>query len=139
MEKADPATLNVSDLPPGYPGQPNTQPAFGGPPPPSFVHQGSTGIGYPSGPVILTTIGGFPLPNCTPDPCQIQCPSCNNNVLTQTEYEAGAMTWLWAGGLCLLGCWLGCCLVPFCINETQDVIHKCPNCNSVVGRYRRLH
>lgn len=35
-------------------------------------------------------------------------------------------------------CWLGCCLIPFCIQDLQDVKHICPNCSKVVGVYRRI-
>lgn len=34
--------------------------------------------------------------------------------------------------------WLGCCLIPFCINGAKDVVHSCPNCQRMVGRYTRM-
>jgi len=34
--------------------------------------------------------------------------------------------------------WLGCCLIPFCINGAKDVVHSCPNCQRMVGRYNRM-
>ncbi|KAJ8299554.1 hypothetical protein KUTeg_023614 [Tegillarca granosa] len=73
-----------------------------------------------------------------PDPQLIQCPHCSTQVTTTVMTEAGAITWLASGLICLVGCWLGCCLIPFCINDLQDVKHTCPNCNRVVGIYRRI-
>ncbi|EGR28779.1 hypothetical protein IMG5_168830, partial [Ichthyophthirius multifiliis] len=29
----------------------------------------------------------------------------------------------------------GCCCIPFCCNNCQDVIHTCPSCNANVGSY----
>ena len=44
------------------------------------------------------------------------CPNCQATVMTQVHHETGLITWLIAGGLCLVGCSLGCCLVSvlFC-------------------------
>ncbi|KAJ7411082.1 hypothetical protein WISP_104499 [Willisornis vidua] len=36
-------------------------------------------------------------------PIQMCCPSCNQMIVTRLSYEAGALTWLSCGGLCLLG------------------------------------
>ncbi|XP_048729367.1 lipopolysaccharide-induced tumor necrosis factor-alpha factor homolog [Ostrea edulis] len=66
------------------------------------------------------------------------CPCCNTQISTSVEYEAGALTWLSSGLICIFGCWLGCCLIPFCIQDLQDVKHICPNCSKVVGVYRRI-
>ncbi|XP_044289131.1 lipopolysaccharide-induced tumor necrosis factor-alpha factor isoform X2 [Varanus komodoensis] len=71
-------------------------------------------------------------------PVQMCCPSCNQMVVTQLVHHAGALTWLSCGGLCLLGCWIGCCFIPFCIDALQDVDHHCPNCRALLGTYRRL-
>ena len=35
-------------------------------------------------------------------------------------------------------CWLGCCLIPFCIDSCKDVIHTCPNCRAPIGKFNRL-
>ncbi|XP_061177376.1 lipopolysaccharide-induced tumor necrosis factor-alpha factor homolog [Saccostrea echinata] len=66
------------------------------------------------------------------------CPYCSSQISTSVEYESGALTWLSAGILCIFGCWLGCCLIPFCMPDLQDVKHTCPNCNKLVGVYRRI-
>ncbi|XP_022286190.1 lipopolysaccharide-induced tumor necrosis factor-alpha factor homolog [Crassostrea virginica] len=66
------------------------------------------------------------------------CPYCNSQITTTVEYEPGTLTWLSSGLICIVGCWLGCCLIPFCMPDLQDVKHTCPNCSNLVGVYRRL-
>jgi lipopolysaccharide-induced tumor necrosis factor-alpha factor len=43
------------------------------------------------------------------------------------------------GMLILFGLWLGCCLIPLCINSLKDVEHYCPNCNALIGRRDRVN
>ena len=38
----------------------------------------------------------------------------------------------------LNSCWLGCCLIPFCLDGCKDVIHCCPNCHARLGSFRRM-
>ncbi|NXJ80734.1 LITAF factor, partial [Trogon melanurus] len=71
-------------------------------------------------------------------PVQMCCPSCNQMIVTRLSYGSGALTWLSCGGLCLVGCMLGCCLIPFCIDALKDVDHFCPNCKTLLGSYKRL-
>ena len=53
----------------------------------------------------------------------------NGNLLHPTLVFAhillGTLTWLSAGAICLFGCWLGCCLIPFAIDGCKDVEHYC--------------
>lgn len=35
-------------------------------------------------------------------------------------------------------CVFGCCFVPFCVYECQDIEHFCPNCRRILGVYRRI-
>ena len=55
-------------------------------------------------------------------------------VTTKVSFESGAVTWLSCGGCVFLGCCLGCCLIPFCIDALKDAIHTCPNCKKVITR-----
>ncbi|CAI5791988.1 LITAF domain-containing protein [Podarcis lilfordi] len=71
-------------------------------------------------------------------PVQMNCPACQKTILTRLSYTSGALTWLACGGLFLVGCVAGCCLIPFCVDSLQDVDHYCPSCNALVGTYRRL-
>jgi len=73
-----------------------------------------------------------------PWPCQTQCPFCQANVTTRTNVVPGTVTWLSCLGLALVGCWLGCCLIPFCIDGLQDTEHFCPNCNRLIGTKRQM-
>ncbi|XP_064639651.1 lipopolysaccharide-induced tumor necrosis factor-alpha factor homolog [Lineus longissimus] len=69
---------------------------------------------------------------------QMQCPTCNALIMTETEYKIGGMVWLICGIIFIVGCWAGCCLIPFCIDELKDVRHSCPNCHQHIGTYHRL-
>ncbi|CAD5113777.1 DgyrCDS2945 [Dimorphilus gyrociliatus] len=71
-------------------------------------------------------------------PIRINCNFCKADVVTAINYETGTLTWVAAGVICLLGFVIGCCLVPFCIDGCKDVVHTCPNCRQVVGRYNRM-
>ena len=73
-------------------------------------------------------------------PCSkfITCPNCQASISTSLEYYPGCLTYLLSGGICVFGCWLGCCLIPFCVNDVQDVKHTCPSCTHFVGIYKRI-
>ena len=64
------------------------------------------------------------------------CPQCRNSIQTGTRYEIGTMTWL-----ACIGLWFftGClCFIPFFMNGLKDVVHFCPGCQNVLGRYNRM-
>ena len=69
-------------------------------------------------------------------PVQVTCPNCKASIETRVDSHTGIIQWLTAGGICLIGCWLGCCLIPLCVDDWRDVDHFCPNCNALVGRYK---
>ncbi|XP_055507142.1 LITAF domain-containing protein-like [Leucoraja erinacea] len=129
-----PPAYPASTQPPGYHGNPAYPP---GPPmaapmaPPYPVV-----IGQP--PVVVQAVYVQPSRNLGPQPMQITCSSCHQVVLTQVNHTPGALTWLSCGGLFLVGCMLGCCLIPFCVDSLQDVEHRCPNCAAHLGNYKRL-
>ncbi|RWS12571.1 hypothetical protein B4U79_08630 [Dinothrombium tinctorium] len=77
-------------------------------------------------------------PIYSPDPMRMTCLTCRQDIVTVTVPEAGLLTWLLCGGLTLMGCFWGPCLYPFCIEETKDVIHECPNCQTSIGMYKRI-
>jgi len=67
------------------------------------------------------------------------CQFCGSQIITQIQNKNGLLTWLLVGGLCIIGLGWGCCLAPFCIDQTKDVEHLCPNCHRVVAISHRLH
>jgi len=64
----------------------------------------------------------------TTAPQTTTCPYCQATAQTTVRYEPGAVTWISCMGICLLGGWAGCCLIPFCIQPLQDCIHMCGAC-----------
>ena len=74
----------------------------------------------------------------TKHPTAIICQHCNTSVVSQPRAEVGATTWLVAGFLILVGCWLGCCFIPFCIDDCKDIYHDCPNCHKVIDLHKPL-
>ncbi|KAM4698162.1 lipopolysaccharide-induced tumor necrosis factor-alpha factor [Rhinophrynus dorsalis] len=71
-------------------------------------------------------------------PVQMCCPYCTRMTTTRLDHSSGALAWLSCGGLCLLGCLCGCCLIPFCIDSLKDVDHYCTNCHAHLGSYKRI-
>ncbi|XP_065890892.1 cell death-inducing p53-target protein 1 homolog [Dysidea avara] len=69
-------------------------------------------------------------------PTVYNCHICNTQQTTRISHKTGTLTWLLVLLLCVLGLW-PCCLIPFCIEGTKDVIHTCPNCNNQVGVCKR--
>jgi len=71
-------------------------------------------------------------------PVSMVCPYCTATIVTSVTYTPGTLTWLACGGLILVGCGAGCCLIPFCIDGMQDAVHSCPNCRRQLGVFRRM-
>lgn len=147
--KYEPPAAGYSNQPPTA-GYPPSQPAAAGYPPP--------GAGYPPpaagyapqpGPypphhqhatVVVTQ--PVVIPGATmrfgQAPATITCQHCQATVTTATDYTTGLMTWLLAGGICIVGLFCGCCLIPFCIDAGKDVVHNCPNCKRQVGMFKQI-
>ncbi|CAN8003093.1 unnamed protein product [Ixodes pacificus] len=113
---AAPAGVDNMGAPPGYPTAPGQWP------PPATAARVTV--------VNVTQAGPYPV--------QLTCPNCRAHVLTSTTYRPGLLTWLLSGALVLLGCWMGCCLIPCCVPECHDVDHYCPSCKHHLCTYRRL-
>nr|XP_033818921.1 LITAF domain-containing protein-like [Geotrypetes seraphini] len=76
--------------------------------------------------------------NLTDTPGVTVCASCHQNITTKVNHVTGMLSWIIFIVLCLLGCWFGCCLIPFFVNSCKDVDHFCPNCNYHIYKYKRI-
>mmetsp|Transcript_20162 Transcript_20162/g.37521 ORF Transcript_20162/g.37521 Transcript_20162/m.37521 type:complete len:104 (-) Transcript_20162:8731-9042(-) len=72
------------------------------------------------------------------EPVLVLCPHCRVQSFTEIKREYGVCTWLSCCGCCCLGCWFGCCLIPFCVPQLHDVEHRCGNCKSFLGKHTPL-
>ena len=97
---------------------------------------------YPGGTLAATPIvygvAVAPAAVFSRNPVQCTCPNCRAMIITRTEETNGLLAWLLCVLLVVFGCWLGCCLIPFCIPDLQDVKHYCPNCSAFLGEHRPL-
>ncbi|GAA6091401.1 uncharacterized protein LOC113640468 isoform X1 [Tachysurus ichikawai] len=80
---------------------------------------------FEEAPQVITDINKLPR-----HPSQIQCPHCEQYVITETSTMVGNTSWLMCLVCTFMGCIAGCCLFPFCISGFRDVQHKCPKCRS---------
>uniref|UniRef100_A0A8C5QY38 LITAF domain-containing protein n=1 Tax=Leptobrachium leishanense TaxID=445787 RepID=A0A8C5QY38_9ANUR len=118
---------------------PGAQPPYknemgGNYPPPPY------GMPQPSAPVFLAPVVSHTtvIYNFQDTPAATTCPACRQSIITRIVYNIGLLTWLIFGILLLFGCWLGCCLIPFCVDSCKDVDHFCPNCNHHLYKFKRL-
>ncbi|XP_070506896.1 lipopolysaccharide-induced tumor necrosis factor-alpha factor homolog [Chironomus tepperi] len=106
--------------PPGAMPAPTSYPQYGPPPittqPTTVIIQSSVHLG--------------------PDPQPMTCPNCRANITTRVKDEATTKTHLFALGICLVGCSLGCCFIPYCVSSCQGQRHECPNCGQFVGMHK---
>lgn len=87
---------------------------------------------------IMANTPWTPVPMLEDESRVVKCETCKQYGPTKLEYDSGLATWMSCCGLSLIGCTLGCCLIPFCLNKTKDVRHRCSQCNMVLNRYERL-
>lgn len=71
-------------------------------------------------------------------PVHMECPHCGGYILTSLEYETGTLTWIMCFFIMFIGLFLGCCIVPFCMDGCKDIAHICPDCKREVGRFYRI-
>ncbi|CAF1058116.1 unnamed protein product [Adineta steineri] len=79
---------------------------------------------------VVQHLGGF----LGHSPQATQCPSCRQQIITSVRYENGGSTWAISFLICILGGFLGCCFIPFCVTSCQDAVHTCPSCHAHIGR-----
>ncbi|XP_052264426.1 LITAF domain-containing protein-like isoform X11 [Dreissena polymorpha] len=127
--------------PPPYPGNEKGMP----PPNPAYPQQApgyAPQYGAQYGQQATTVVVAQPaytvVQHFRESPVRIKCQFCQADIVTSTYYETGTLTWVACFVIAIVGCWIGCCLIPFCMDACKDVVHQCPNCNQQVGRYNRM-
>ncbi|RVE59362.1 hypothetical protein OJAV_G00187750 [Oryzias javanicus] len=63
-------------------------------------------------------------------PATTKCPSCQAVVVTRTQLKVGAPSFIVCFVCSMLGCVLGCCLIPFLTKRFKNVHHYCPRCQT---------
>ncbi|KAI9339525.1 LPS-induced tumor necrosis factor alpha factor [Zopfochytrium polystomum] len=71
-----------------------------------------------------------------PAPVVCVCPHCGQTAQTNVVATSGTATYLCACAICL--CFWPCFWIPFVVDGTKDVEHRCGACSAVVGTYKRL-
>ncbi|XP_026858192.1 U11/U12 small nuclear ribonucleoprotein 25 kDa protein isoform X3 [Electrophorus electricus] len=73
-------------------------------------------------------------------PCSspTRCPHCEQFVTTEVITMTGSTAWLVCLVCAFLGCIAGCCLIPFCMSNYKDIVHKCPKCRSQIHKCTKL-
>merc|ERR1712002_140368 len=66
---------------------------------------------------------------------QLVCPHCKHTITTQTTSSPSVLAWGLSAILCFTMLW-PCFCVPFCVDSLQSVKHKCPQCKTVLGKYK---
>ena len=116
-----------------YPGQPQPQVVVQGQQPMMMAQAQYAGQpqvvvqGQPQTTVVVHQQATTDLRHCR-RPVVCRCPSCGHTAATNVAHFNGAGAWLACLGLCLVGCNLGCCFIPFCVEDCKDVVHSCSNC-----------
>ncbi|EGT59747.1 hypothetical protein CAEBREN_14211 [Caenorhabditis brenneri] len=76
-------------------------------------------------------------------PIEMDCPHCQNHIVSHIERVAGVLPWIIFGICAFLGLflfiipWCFCC-VPFFLEQILDVNHSCPACKKFLGRFSRV-
>eukprot|EP01016_Furgasonia_blochmanni_P039197 TRINITY_DN4839_c0_g2_i1.p1 TRINITY_DN4839_c0_g2~~TRINITY_DN4839_c0_g2_i1.p1 ORF type:complete len:242 (+),score=19.60 TRINITY_DN4839_c0_g2_i1:51-776(+) len=61
------------------------------------------------------------------------CPQCMTNTYSLVIYEPGAGTFLVGSIIFVFGGYMGCCLIPCCIDDCKNASHRCPTCGHALG------
>ncbi|XP_078659861.1 lipopolysaccharide-induced tumor necrosis factor-alpha factor homolog [Branchiostoma floridae x Branchiostoma belcheri] len=130
-QQAQPVPQQTQPIPGQVP--PAYDPQYAPPPPPPGAQMSNTTV-VVSQPGAIVVAGQQQF--SSHDPVTTTCTTCQAVVQTRVDHETGLITWAAAAGICLVGCDLGCCLIPFCVNQLKDARHSCPNCNTHLGTYK---
>ena len=79
----------------------------------------------------------LPTPKFGHSSVSFHCPFCSHDSNTEVSLQAGSRSWVACSGMCVLGCWFGCCLLPFCMESMQEPKHFCQHCKREVNFGKR--
>merc|ERR1711920_406267 len=65
------------------------------------------------------------------------CVMCKAEITTRVRPAVGLFNHVAACFCCFVGCWFGCCLIPYMMDGLSDMEHYCPSCNIQIGRCPR--
>lgn len=116
--------------PPSYTSPPQSEATHAQYEPPTYIPVSYAPV-LPGQQVIISTL---PATEWTNEPQAAYCSKCQHQGVSTVKRVPGLCTWLSCAGICLIGCYLGCCLIPFCVDSYQDCSHLCPNCGEFLGR-----
>ncbi|TKR92571.1 hypothetical protein L596_007199 [Steinernema carpocapsae] len=74
-------------------------------------------------------------------PQTFDCPRCKHHGETEVRFVSGFCSWIGFFVLLILGVFvfpLFFLWVPFCVSTFKDAEHRCENCRTFVGTYRRI-
>ena len=80
--------------------------------------------------VLSSSVGHWPRHRSV----RVACASCHNVVDSHVRHEAGCGTVAACASLASVGCFMGCCLLPFAMDDCKDTEHLCPQCGADLGR-----
>jgi len=75
-----------------------------------------------------------PIASLQRGPAPADCPACGQRAMTNVAFDTGNTTHTWAFVLCCVCC-LGC--IPYVMNSTKDVQHKCGRCGVLLATWHR--
>ena len=100
--------------------------------PPAYSQPGGGFVPPPAmGPIIKA-------PKFDREPLRMECPHCRNHILTRTRGETSLAQWISGIALFALSAGILSC-IPCCIDSLKDVKHYCPQCNTLLGTYKRFN
>ncbi|OWR46750.1 Membrane-associated LPS-inducible TNF alpha factor protein [Danaus plexippus plexippus] len=104
--------------------------------PPPYTERVDTVQPVTNQPIVLQTVI-IPL-TLKRTPVYVNCPNCNERILTTVQHTNTQKTHMIAGFVCgLTLCCMLCCLsaIPYIIPTCKKTEHYCPNCKSYIGTY----
>lgn len=81
---------------------------------------------------------GEPINNWSKESQRAYCHDCHAEINTLVTPEPGLGTYAMCTVIACTGCWYGCCLIPFCLPDLKDKVHRCPKCNTIIGKRKLI-